>query len=332
MQARMLTGLTALAALALTASVGLAGCASSGSSTPGAGSSGANGAAGKTLGIVQFDATSPIDNLFAGNTKKAFEGLGWKVFSQDPKGDMGQANAICTQWVTRRVDVLVVTTYAMDQMTQCMSQAKAAKIPVFFLGSPLMAGMAGSVSYVVPQKVNDLFVKYLQDNQITNFLALDFTPGTPCRLRAEYREKAMKDAGIQTKEYSYQFHLPGQVVESQNGTAAWLQANPAGAGKYAIWSCYSDSTEGALAAIKQAGRTDSLPIFTWDFSLSILPAIRTGQVVTLYYSPSDVANTVKDLILNYLKSPTPKEAEPPTELVTKDNIEQFLKDHPDVGA
>lgn len=317
------------AALALAAAFTLSGCASGSTPTPAAGDATGSGAA-KSLGIIQFDATSPIDNLFAGNTKKAFEGLGWKVSTQDPKGDLGQANAICTQWVTRKVDVLVVTTYAMDQMAQCMSQAAAAKIPVFFLGSPLLPGMAGSVSYVIPKPPNDLFIKYLKDNQVTSFLALDFTPGTPCRLRAEYREKAIKDQGITAKEYSHQFHIPGQVVESQNGTAAWLQANPAGAGKYAIWSCYSDSTEGALAAIRQAGRTDPLPIFTWDFSLSILPAIRSGQVTTVYYAPSDVANTVKDNILEYLKTGTPKEGTPSTVLVTKDNVAQFLKDHPEV--
>lgn len=288
--------------------------------------------AAKSLGIIQFDSTSPIDNLFASNTAADFKKLGWKVFTQDPKGDLGQANAICTQWVTRKVNALVVTTYAIDQMAQCMSQARAAKIPVFFLGSPLLKGMAGSVSYVIPKPPNDLFAKYLKDNKITNFLALDFTPGTPCRLRAEYREKVIKSQGISAKEYSFQFHIPGQVVESQNGTAAWLQAHPAGAGKYAIWSCYSESTAGALAAIAQAGRTDSLPIFTWDFSQSILPAIRNGQVVTDYYSPADVANTIRDNILKYLKTRTPKEGTPKAILVTKANVEKFLKDNPKVLA
>jgi hypothetical protein len=65
------------AALALAAAFTLSGCASGSTPTPAAGDSTGSGAA-KSLGIVQFDATSPIDNLFAGNTKKAFEGLGWK--------------------------------------------------------------------------------------------------------------------------------------------------------------------------------------------------------------------------------------------------------------
>jgi ABC-type sugar transport system substrate-binding protein len=320
---------TVLAAVVAVAAVALAGCSGGGTSGGGGGTSGGGG---KSLGIVQFDATSPIDNLFASNTQKAFVGLGWKVFTQDPKGDLGQANSICTQWVTRHVDVIVITTYAEDQMAQCMSQAKAASIPVFFLGSPLQDGMAGSVSYVVPKAPNDLFVKYLKEHHVTNFLALDYTPGTPCRLRAQYRETAIKDAGVKAKEYSFQFHIPGQVVESQNGTASWLQANPAGAGSYAIWSCYADSTQGALAAIAQAGRTDPLPIFTWDFSQSILPAIRSGQVVTVYYAPSDVADTVKTLILNYLKTGKPKEGEPKTTLVSKDNVDQFLKDNPEAAG
>ncbi len=326
MKATKLKGVTALA---LSGALFLSGC--SGTSTPTPTAGGATGsAAAQSLGIVEFDATSPIDNLYATNAKSIFEGLGWEVSTQDPKGDLGQANAICTQWVTKKVDVLVVVTYAMDQMAQCMSQANAADIPVFFLGGPLLDGMAGSVSYVIPAPPNDLFIQYMKDNDVTSFLALDFTPGTPCRLRAEYREQAIKDASITAKEYSFQFHIPGQVVESTNGTAAWLQANPAGAGNYAIWSCYADSTQGALAAIAQAGRTDPLPIFTWDFSGSILPAIESGQVATVYYSPADVANTVKDLILEYQKTGVPAEGTPATTMVTQDTVEQFMTDHPDV--
>lgn len=326
------TKLYGVAALTLAAALALSACSSDSTSTESAATSAAGGSSGEdmSIGIIEFDATSPIDNLYATNTKKAFEDLGWDVNTQDPKGDLGQANSICTQWVTKQVDVLVVTTYAMDQMAQCVSQAEAADIPVFFLGGPLLDGMAGSVSYVIPAPPNDLFIEYLQDNEVTSFLALDFTPGTPCRLRAEYREQAIKDEGITADEYSFQFHIPGQVVESQNGTAAWLQANPAGAGEYAIWSCYADSTQGALAAIAQAGRTDPMPIFTWDFSLSILPAIESGQVATVYYDPKDVAYTVKDMILEYLDTGVPQEGTPATTLVTQDNVEQFLLDHPEV--
>ena len=167
------------------------------------------------------------------------------MLSQDPKGDLGQANTICSQYVTRQVDAIVVITFALDQMAQCMAQTKAANIPVVFEGSPLLEGMAGAVDVTAPPPINEVFIKYLKDNGVTDTLALDYSPGTPCRLRAEYREKLLAESGLHVKETKHEFPIPGQVVDAQNATAAWLAAHPEGSGKFAIWSCFADSASGA---------------------------------------------------------------------------------------
>src|SRR5688572_2551364 len=96
---RTITGLAAAAAVALT----LVGCA-------GGGDAGGDGGDGeKVLGLVAFDMTSASDAAFDNSTIEAFEGAGWEVLMQDPKGDAGQANTICAQYVTRQVTALVVT-------------------------------------------------------------------------------------------------------------------------------------------------------------------------------------------------------------------------------
>jgi ABC-type sugar transport system substrate-binding protein len=253
------------------------------------------------------------------------------VLTQDPKGDSGQANTICSQYVTRKVTALIVTTFAQDQMAQCLSQTAAAKIPVFFLASPLLPGMAGAVDLVAPAPVNDVFVKYLKDNQVTNIFTLDYTPGTPCRLRAEYRDKAIKAAGLDIKVNKHEFPIPGQVVDAQSATVAWLSGHPAGSGKFAIWSCFADSTAGALAGIKQAARTDALPIFTWDYNVSILDGIRTGAVAADLWIDFDGmgAQAVK-LVTDYMKDGKPAAATASNLVLTKDNIAKFLTDHPEV--
>lgn len=276
--------------------------------------------------------TSAADAAYDNSTNKAFTDAGWQVLTQDPKGDLGQANTICANYVTRKVTALIVTTYAIDQMAQCMSQAKAANIPVFFLASPLNPGMAGAVDGVAPEPINDVFIQYLKDNKVTNILALDFTPGTPCRLRAEYRDKAIKDAGLDIKVDSHQFPIPGQVVDSQNATAAWLAAHPEGSGKFAIWSCFADSTAGAIAGIQQAGRTaDVLPVFTWDYNLSILPDIRSGAVAADLWLDFDAYGAqMLTLVNNYLVDGKPASVPAANIILTKANIDQFLTDHPNV--
>jgi len=315
--------------LAVVASLALAGC----SSSPNASSSPTSSTGGdKVLGLVAFDMTSAADAAFDNSTNKAFTGAGWKVLTQDPKGDSGQANTICAQYVTRKVTALVVTTFAGDQMAQCMSQAKAAQIPVFFLASPLLPGMAGAVDGVAPEPINDAFIKYLKDNKVTNILTLDYTPGTPCRVRAEYRDKLIKDSGLNIKVESHQFPIPGQVVDSQNATAAWLAGHPKGSGTFAIWSCFADSTAGALAGIQQAGRTtDVMPIFTWDYSPSILGAIRSGAVAAdLWIDFNAEGGQLLTLVNDNLAGGKPTGVNAANIILTSQNIKQFLVDHPDV--
>ena len=319
-------------ALSCAAILAISAC-SSGSTADSTSSSGSSagassGAAEKgTVGIVEFDTTAAIDNLFVTGTKAELEKKGWKTLSQDPKGDPGQANSICSQLVTQQVQVIVITTFAQDQMAQCMSQAKGANIPVFYIGSPLLDGMAGAVDVTSPKPINDLFVPYVKDNGVTDILTLDYTPGTPCRLRKQYRDQLLK--GVSVKVTSHEFPIPGQVVDAQNTTAAWLAAHPAGSGKFAIWACFTDPTAGAVAAIKQAGRTDDIPIYTWDFNKTILDPLKSGQVAaTLSLDGNAVGAQVATLIDEYMVSHTPKGVPAANTILTAKTIDDYLSKNP----
>lgn len=281
------------------------------------------------MGIVEFDTTAAIDNQFVQGTKAELSAKGWKPVSQDPKGDPGQANGICSQFVTQKAKAIVVTTFALDQMAQCMSQAKGANIPVFFIGSPLLDGMAGAVDVTSPKPINDLFVPYVKDNGVTDVLALDYTPGTPCRLRKEYRDELLK--GLPNVEVTrHEFPIPGQVVGAQNATAAWLAAHPAGSGKFAIWACFTDPTAGAVAAIKQAGRTDDIPIYTWDFNKTILDPLKSGQVAaTLSLDGTAVGGQVAGLVDEYMASKTPKGVPAANKVLTAETIDAYIAENPD---
>jgi ribose transport system substrate-binding protein len=313
--------LAVIGVIAAAVLLGTAAC--SGGSGSGSGSSKSLG----TVGIVEFDSTAPFDSLAARGTATSLKKLGWDVVSQDPKGDPGAANSICSQFVTRQVNYLVITTYALDQMAQCMSVAKAANIPVFYIASPMLAGMAGAVDVTSPKPINDVFIKYVKDNKITSVLALDYSPGTPCRLRKEYRETLLKGMNIKVQEH--EFTIPGQVVDAQNATAAWLAANPAGAGKYAIWSCFTDPSAGAVAAINQANRTDSLPIFTWDFNKTIYEPLQKGQIAaTLSLDGNVVGKQMADLVTGYNKNHKRKQVLGQVEILTKANIEDYVTRNP----
>lgn len=302
---------------------------SSSASTP-PGSTAPSSAATATVGIVAFDSTSPIDKIFAESTQETLEAAGHDTLMQDPKGDSGQANSICSQYLTARATAIVVIVFAYDQMAQCTTAAKDAGVPLFFLGGPLLEGMQGAVSVTSEAPINDDFIQYVVSNNVTDVLTLDYSPGTPCRLRAEYRSEVLAEQAPDVNVTEHEFPIPGQVVDAQNATAAWLAAHPAGAGEYAIWSCFADPTAGAGAALNQANRTD-VPIFTWDFNETILPAIQSGQIAAdLYLDGTEVGKTVAGLVTDYLNGDTePKGVSAPTTILNKDNVDQFLEDHPE---
>ena len=206
-----------------------------------------------------------------------------------------------------------------------MSQAKDANIPVFFIGSPLLDGMAGSVDVTSPKPINDLFVPFVKDNGITDILTLDYTPGTPCRLRKEYRDEQLAAQAPDVKATNHEFPIPGQVVDAQNTTAAWLAAHPEGSGKFAIWACFTDPTAGAVAAIKQAGRTDDIPIYTWDFNKTILDPLKSGQVAaTLSLDGNAVGSQVATLIDDYFANGTPQGVPAANMILTAETIDDYL--------
>lgn len=319
---------TAFAAVAGALLLALSACSSSTDSegTDGSGSSDGKG----TVGVVEFDTTAAIDNLFVTGTKAELEKMGYKTVSQDPKGDPGQANSICSQFVTQKVQAIVVTTFALDQMAQCMSQAASAEIPVFYIGSPLLDGMAGSVDVTSPKPINDLFVPFVKEAGITDILTLDYTPGTPCRLRKEYRDQLL--SGLDVKVTNHEFPIPGQVVDAQNATAAWLAAHPEGSGKFAIWACFTDPTAGAVAAINQAGRTDSIPVYTWDFNKTILDPLKSGQVAaTLSLDGNAVGAQVASLIDEYFATGEKKGVPAANTILTAETIDAYLAENPDAA-
>jgi ribose transport system substrate-binding protein len=342
----LLQGRWKVAGIAATVVFSLSACSSGASPTTAPASAGATAApasagataapaspapTGHNVGKLGVDTTSYMDRTFANSTATYLKGKGFEVLSQDPKGDLGQANTICSQYVTRQVSAIVVTTFALDQMAQCMAQTKAANIPVVFIASPLKEGMAGAVDVTAPPPINDVFIKYLKDNGITDTLALDYSPGTPCRMRAAYREEVLAKSGLPIKETKFEFHIPGQTVESQNATAAWLAAHPEGSGKFAIWSCFADSASGAGAALNQVGRTDA-PIFTWDLTKAIVPAVQSGQIAAdLFLDANKVGEQAGQLVEGYLNGDTtPKGVAAANIILNKDNIDQFLKDNPNV--
>jgi ribose transport system substrate-binding protein len=291
--------------------------------------------AAKTVGIVDISATNITAHSFVTEAQKAFAAKNWKVLQSDSNGDQNQANTLCTQYVSRKVDVIVVNIYTCDAMAACLAAAKGANIPVFLLGSNVGGGAAGAIPTVLPGPMNDRFLSDVSamggDVQV---FALTFKPGAPCLVREQDLDKKLPTYP-KLKVTKYEVSVPGQVTIAQNAANAWLQAHPASKGeKLAIWACWSDPAIGALSAVKQQARTN-IPIWTWDFTKQTVDPIKAGEIAaTLWVDPSAMAQQLLSLIDGYFQDPTgwqPKELEAGSKIIDKSTIDAFVAANPNAA-
>jgi ribose transport system substrate-binding protein len=282
-----------------------------------------------SIGIVNLDVSSLTANSFAVALEGAVKKIGWDVVNQDPKGDPAQANALCTQYVTRKVDAIIINIFEASQMAQCLTYAKGASIPVFFLGSGLAPGAAGAISTIDPDPINDAFIEHISKMKDPKVLALTYHPGAPCRVREEKLDAALGKAGLSVQVDKHEITIPGQVTTALAATQAWLNAHPKDKGEaLAIWACFSDPAYGALSAMKQVDRV-GIPIYTWDLTKQAADSIKAGEMAaTVWVDVDGLAQQTIKQIKDIRAGGQPREEDAAWIIVTPDNIEGFLKEHP----
>jgi ribose transport system substrate-binding protein len=161
-------------------------------------------------------------------------------------------------------------------------------------------------------------------------LALTYHTGILCLYRGKAFDAAMKDEpGI--KVTRNEVTIPGQVQDGTKFTAAWLASHPRGSGPLAIWGSWDEPGMGAIAALKQAGRTD-VKVYSINGSPQALQAVKDGSMTQIIWQ--DGATEGKDLF-EAAKGATeagsgwkPKSIDVPGVLVDKNTIDDFLAKHP----
>lgn len=282
-----------------------------------------------SIGVVNFDSSAITANQITEAIRSEGQAVGWTVLVQDPKSDLAQANALCTQYVTRQVDAIIINIFQATQMAQCIAYAGNASIPVFFLGSQLTEGAAGTILMTLSEPINEAFLKMVRANSDVKAIAFTYQPGAPCREREENMDALIKSQNLTFDLFRQEIVVPGIVTSSLAATQAWLNGHPAAAGeKLAVWACTSDAALGAISAMKQAGR-DLAPIYTWDISDLVFDALKSKEIAaTLWIDAKGMGKQVVKMVRDYKADKKIRQEQAAYAVVTPENVEQFLKDHP----
>ena len=135
-------------------------------------------------------------------------------------------------------------------------------------------GIALSASTGAAQPLIDLMMKNIGDKG--TLLDLTYHPGIPCRERADAFDAAVAGKP-EIKATSHEISIPGAAETSQAATNAWLTANASGQGPFAIFNCYDDNAMGAIAALKQNGRTD-VQVYSFNATAPAVQAVKDGTM------------------------------------------------------
>jgi ribose transport system substrate-binding protein len=279
------------------------------------------------IGIVTFSASDIHTNQMVDTMSAEAKSKGWSVETLNANGDPAQAIAQIKQLVTKKADAIIVTVFDSTGLAAGLQAAADAKIPVLTAGGGMAPGIALAASTGAAQPLVDLMLKNLGGSGTV--LDLSYHPGIPCRERADAFDAAVK-ANPGLKATTHEITIPGEAESSQAATSAWLAANANAKGPFAIFNCYDDNAMGAIAALKQNGRTD-VQVYSFNATAPAVQAVKDGAMaatlgVDLTSAGKELVGQIPDVI-KAGDSWQPKSFIPGYTIVTKENVDQILKNN-----
>ena len=249
----------------------------------------------------------------------------------DTQASADQANAAMSSFAVQKVDAIFVLAFASSSIGSGMAAANAADIPVATWGGEIVPGIVVTTSGMT---VGEESAKFLLDKVGDNadILAMTFHPGKLCIDRGDAFDSAVKGKSGLSITYN-EVTVPGQVQNGNAITQPWLTAHPAGGKKpLAIWACWDEPTQGAVAALRQArqNRCDDRVDQRQPAGLATRQGRRPDRNRVATCLPGGKGGFPGDpRIRSRPGNPgNPKTIEIPGVVVTKDNVDKFLADHP----
>jgi len=285
----------------------------------------------KLVGIVSISATEANNARYISGAQAAAKELGFEVNVIDAAGSADQANAAIQNFAQRGAMAIVDMVFPFSSIGAGLDAANSANLPVVTWGG----GLGGTVAatngsggpMVVP--VNELMLKTMGGKG--SILALTYHTGEVCRNREVEFDKAVA-AFPDIKVTKNEVRIPGYFEDGAQYANAWLASHPAGDENLAIWGCWDDPAIGAIGWLRAQGR-DDVKVYGVNGNAQALENIKNGFMTATAWQDSytEGYNMIKMLpdIMKAGAGWQPKAVEVPAVLVTKDTVEQFVKEHPD---
>jgi ribose transport system substrate-binding protein len=283
------------------------------------------------LGVVSISADEANNVRFIRGAQKAAGELGWEVSVVDAQGSADRANAAIQNLVQRGANAVIDMVFPVSSIGAGLAAGHDKNVPVATWGGGLGNGVIATNGSGGP--LADPIIRMLAKDigGKGNLLALTYHTGEVCRQREEVMDAILKDYP-DIKVTKNEVRIPGFFQDGAQYAAAWLAAHPADSGNAAIWGCWDDPAIGAISQLRVQGRTD-VKVYGENGNAQAIENIRGGFMTATAWQDSFtegevMVKTIKQAI-EQGSAWQPEAVEVPAVVVTKDSVEQFLKDHPD---
>jgi ribose transport system substrate-binding protein len=283
------------------------------------------------LGLVSISANEANNQRFIQGAQQEAGKKGWEVSVIDAAGSADQANAAIQNLVQRKAAAIIDLVFPVSSLGAGLAAARDAKIPVGTWGGGLGGGVVATNGSGGPMAdpIVQMLVKDLGGKGAV--LELTYHTGEVCRQREQVADGILaKSPDI--KVAKNEVRIPGYFQDGAQYAVAWLASHPEGSGPLAIWGCWDDPSLGAISALRQQGRTD-VKVYGENGNAQAIDAIGKGlMTATAWQDSAGEGIKMVQTLAEVVKAPDtwqPKAVEVPAVVITKENVEDFAKQHPE---
>lgn len=283
------------------------------------------------IAVVSISAVDSNNVRYIKGLEDGAEQYGYEVSVLDADGSTDKANSAFANFVSRGADVIVDMVFPATSIATGLKSAEDAGIPVVTWGG----GMADGVWYTNGSggpTATDVIKKMIEDmDGEGELLALTYHEGQVARDREAILDELLADyPDIEVTKN--EVNIPGTLQNAMEYANAWLASRPADGTNYAVWGSWDDPALGAISTLKQMGRTD-VKVYGQNGNADALQAILDGTMTaTSWQSGYDEGIAAMEAIHEILEKGEEFEKTEevvPVVVVTADNIEKFIEEHPE---
>lgn len=248
-----------------------------------------------------------------------------KIIATDGQNNVAKQVAGIEDMIAQGANILLIQASKAEGLKQELEKVSQAKIPFLFVGKPIKGTAAVTMvsmdNAAIGKQVGEYIVETLKKKNGSPKGNVVLMEGIPGDQTSEDRINAAKEVLKANPDIKIVAQVAGDYRRPKAFSVMQdvLQKNPKGTIDF-VYPCNGEMALGVLQALKDAGRTNEMPVVGLDGQKEEFDAIKAGELTATWkYKPCGTEGL--EYAIKILKG---EKVDPviivPSEMITKDNV------------